>query len=415
MLRLAILMFCVFSITTGEFVVAGILPEIATDLGVTVGTAGLSVTAYAVGMIIGGPVLTAVTAGADRKPLMLGLLAVAVVGNAVSALAPEFSLLLAARVITALVTSTFFAQAIVIAVQSAPPERAGTMVARLAFGMNLAMILGAPIGTQIGGQWGWRSTFAAIAVECLIGLGLVFWQLTPPREEGRASAASELRVLRQAPVLLALAITAVGNVGVLMVFSYLAPLLTDLGGHSTTRLPILLLAYGVGATIGNLVGGTLYDRNPRLFQPAFLGLLAATLVGTWFVATSTALTGVAVVVIGLFGFAIIPGMQARVMMTAGDAPTLAMAVNASGYQVAAACAGLFGGLIADSTAGPRPIYLAAAGLTMCGLLMTVVATRAPRGTTATSMWAGPGRVGVRGRGRDGERRAPGASRADLRR
>jgi DHA1 family inner membrane transport protein len=139
----------------------------------------------------------------------------------------------------------------------------------------------------------------------------------------------------------------------------------------------MLLAYGVGATIGNLVGGTLYDRNPRLAQPALLGLLAATITGTWFAANSTTLTGVAVVVIGLFGFAIIPGMQARVMMTAADAPRLAMAVNASGYQVAAACAGLLGGLLADSTAGPRHIYLAAAALTMLGLVMTVVSSRGP--------------------------------------
>ncbi|WP_328531410.1 MFS transporter [Nocardioides sp. NBC_00368] len=379
MLRLAILMFCVFSITTGEFVVAGILPEVATDLGITVGSAGLLVTAYAVGMIMGGPVLTAVTAGVDRKRLMLSLLAVAALGNAVSALAPGFSLLLVARVVTALVTSTFFAQAIVIAVQSAPPERAGSTVARLAFGMNLAMILGAPVGTQIGGQWGWRATFATIAVACLIGLALVLWQLTPPPEAGRTSAVSELRVLRRTPVLLALAVTAVGNVGVLMVFSYLAPLLTGLADHPVSRLPLLLLAYGVGATIGNLVGGALHDRDPRLFQPGLLGMLAATLLAAWFVATSTALTGAAVVVIGLFGFAIIPGMQARVMATAGEAPTLAMAVNASGYQVAAACAGLVGGLIADSAAGPRPIYLAGAVLTVCGLALTIVATRASRG------------------------------------
>ncbi|MEU2091093.1 MFS transporter [Nocardia beijingensis] len=380
MVRIAVLMFCVFSITTGEFVVAGILPEVATDLGVAVGTAGLLVTAYAVGMIIGGPVLTAVTAGIDRKRLMLALLVVAVVGNAVSALASGFPVLLAARVLTALVTSTFFAQAVVIAVQSAPAERAGTMVARLAFGMNMAMILGAPIGTWIGHQSGWRTTFAAIAVACLIGLGLVFWLLSPPSDAGRTSAVAELRVLRQRPVLVALAITAVGNVGVLMVFSYLAPLLTDLGGHPATRLPVLLLAYGVGATIGNLAGGTLHDRNPLFFQPALLGLLAVILAGTWFVATSTALTAVAIVAIGLLGFAIIPGMQARVMTTAAEAPTLAMAVNASGYQVAAACAGLLGGLIADSPAGPRPIYLVAAGLTMCGLLLTATATRVPRGT-----------------------------------
>ncbi|MDN3029740.1 MFS transporter [Streptomyces sp. S.PB5] len=378
MLHLAILMFCVFSITTGEFVVAGILPEVASDLGVSVGSAGLLVTAYAAGMIVGGPVLTALTTGIDRKRLMQALLAVAIAGNAVSALAPGFSPLLAARVVTALVTSTFFAQAIVLTVRSAPPERAATMVARLAFGMNLAMILGAPIGTQIGGQWGWRATFAAIAGACLLGLGLVSWRLTSPGRDGRSSAVSELRVLGRAPVLMALAITAVGNVGVLMVFSYLAPLLTELGGHPSARLPILLLTYGLGATFGNLIGGVLYDRNPRLFQPALLGLLAAALVAGWSVATSSALTVVAVAVLGFFGFAILPGMQARVMATAAEAPTLAMAVNASGYQVAAACAGLFGGLIADSSAGPRPLYLVAAALTACGLVLTVLATRASR-------------------------------------
>lgn len=376
MLRLLILIFCVFSVTTGEFVVAGILPEVAGDLGVSVGAAGLLVTAYAVGMIIGGPLLTAVTAGIDRKCLMVALLAVAVVGNAVSALAPDFRLLLAARLLTALVTSTFFAQAVVIAVQSAAPERAGTMVARLAFGMNLAMILGAPIGTRIGNQWGWRATFATIAVACLIGLVSVAWAFPSAAGAQRTSAVAELRVLRRGPVLVALAITAVGNVGALMVFSYLAPLLTNLGGHPAGRLPLLLLAYGVGATIGNLVGGTLYDRNPRFAQPALLGLLAATFVGAWFVATVTALTVVAVVAIGLLGFAVIPGMQARVMTTAAAAPTLAMAVNASGYQLAAAAAGLVGGLIADSPAGPRPLYLVAAGLTVCGLLMTVTTTRA---------------------------------------
>lgn len=373
--RLAILMFCVFSITTGEFVIAGILPEVASSLEVTVGTAGLLVTAYAVGMIVGGPVLTALTASVDRKRLMLVLLLVAVAGNAVSALAPGFGLLLAARVGTALVTSTFFAQAIVVAVRSAPPERAGTSVARLAFGMNLAMIAGAPLGTLIAAQWGWRATFVAIAGACLVGLVLVFFGVDAPPEHDRTSAIGELQVLRRPRVLLALATTAVGNAGALMVFSYLAPLLTDEAGHPADRLPALLLAYGLGATVGNLVGGTLYDRNPRFFQPVLLGTLAVALAGTWLIAASTAPMSVAVFVIGALAFAIIPGMQARVMATASEAPTLTMAVNASGYQVAAASAGLFGGLIVDSAAGARPIYLVAAALTVCGLLLTILGTR----------------------------------------
>lgn len=284
MARLVILMFCVFSITTGEFVVAGILPEVAGDLGITVGTAGLLVTAYAVGMIIGGPVLTALTAAVDRHRLMLLLLTVAVVGNFASALAPTFAVLLAARVLTALVTSTFFAQAIVVAVRSGPPERAASTVAKLAFGMNLAMILGAPIGTGIGNQWGWRATFIAIAAACLLGLVLVSRIIPKARNvQARTSAVAELRVLRERPVLLALTVTAV--------------------------------------------------------------------------------------------------LQARVMAAATDAPTLAMAVNASGYQVAAAAAGIAGGLLVDSSAGARPIYLVAAALTLCGLAISAVATRNRRGVT----------------------------------
>lgn len=127
--------------------------------------------------------------------------------------------------------------------------------------------------------------------------------------------------------------------------------------------------------MGNLVGGTLYDRNPRVFQPVLLGMLAFAFAGTWLLATSTGAMSVAVFAIGALAFAVIPGMQARVMAMAAQAPTLAMAVNASGYQVSAATAGLFGGLIVDSAAGPRPIYLVAAALTACGLLLTIRGTR----------------------------------------
>ncbi|MFI5780641.1 MFS transporter [Nocardia sp. NPDC051570] len=369
-------MSCIFSITTGEFVVAGILPEVAGSLGVPLGTAGLVVTAYAVGMIVGGPILTAMTAGIDRKRLMLTLLAIAAIGNVLSGLAPGLVPLLGARVATALVTSTFFAQAIVVAVHSAPPGRSATTVARLAFGMNLAMIVGAPIGTAIGGQWGWRAAFLTVGLACLVCLVLVAGLITSPPEEPRRSAVAELRVIRRRPVLVALAITAIGNVGVLMVFSYIAPLLTDIAGHPSARLPILLVGYGIGATVGNLVGGALYDRNPRTSQSVLLGLLAVALAGGWLTARSPLPAALAAVVIGGLGFAIIPGMQARVISAASEAPTLSMAVNASAYQVAAACAGLLGGFITDSGAGLRLIYLAASALTSFGLLLSLTSTPA---------------------------------------
>lgn len=208
---------------------------------------------------------------------------------------------------------------------------------------------------------------------CLLGLVLVAVLIDAPEpDERRPSALVELRVLRRPPVLLALAVTAVGNVGVLMVFSFLAPLMTDVAGHPAGRLPALLLAYGVGATVGNLVGGSLFDYSPRVAQPALLGLLALVLLAAWVAAVAPGPATVAVVVIGALGFAVVPGMQARVMAAAAAAPTLAMAVNASGYQVAAATAGWLGGVVTDSSTGPRSLYLVATGLTACGLVLSTL-------------------------------------------
>ncbi|WP_152365698.1 MFS transporter [Microlunatus speluncae] len=370
-MTLLVLLLCVFSITTGEFVISGILPAVAADLGVTPGAAGLLVSAYAIGMIIGGPVLTALTAALPRKPLLLALLAVAVIGNLGSALAPDYEILLAARLITALVTSTFFAHAVVVAVRSGSPERAASTVARLAFGMSLAMIIGAPLGTMIGQTWGWRWTFGAIALGCLLGLILVAAMINAPAEP-RSSARSELRALGARPVLAALLITAVGNIGALAVFTYLAPLLTGVAGLAAGQVPLLLLGYGLGGTVGNLLGGRLADRAPRPAVPVLLAGLAGLLVIAWAVADRLLPAGIAVVGIGLLAFAVIPGLQARVLSAAAAAPTLAMAVNASGYQVAAAVAGWLGGMIVDSAAGPRPLYLVAAAVTAIGVLLAAV-------------------------------------------
>ncbi|MGW1340493.1 MFS transporter [Kribbella sp. NPDC002412] len=372
------LLVCVFGVTTGEFVLAGILPAVADDLEVSIPAAGLLVTAYALGMIVGGPLLTALTAGRPRKPLVLALLAVAVAGNLLSALAPGYGVLFAARVVTALVTSTFFANAIVIAVSAAPPEKQGATVAKLAFGMNLAMILGAPLGTWIGDAFGWRATFAAITACCAAGLLLVRW-LVPASETGvRSRALSEFAVFRDRDLLLAIAITAVANIGLLMVFTYLAPLLTGPGSFATSAVAPMLLVYGVGATIGNLVGGRLADRALFASQLVALVLLVALLVALW-ASPNAVLTGVLVFAAGAVGFSVIPGMQSRVLATAVAAPTLAIAVNASAYQVAAAFAGWLGGRV---IAGPglSAVYLAAALTTVLGIGLSALAwTRAKAG------------------------------------
>lgn len=366
---LPVLMLCVFGITTGEFVLAGILPAVADGLDVSIPSAGLLVTAYALGMIAGGPLLTALTARHPRKPLIMVLLAVAVAGNVASAVAPTYAVLFAGRVITALVTATFFANALVIVATAAPAGRQASAVARLVLGMNLAMVLGAPLGTLVGDRWGWRATFVAIAVCCAVGLALIP-ALVPATAGAPTSATAELGVFRRPPVCLAITVTAVGNVGLLVVFTYFAPLVTEVAGFAESAVPVLLLFYGVGAAVGNLVGGRLADRAPRTSQPVLLGALAAALVLLWVAAESAPATAVLVFVVGALGFAVIPGMQARVLSAAEEAPTLAIAVNASAYQVAAAFAGWLGG--AALTMGTRSLYLVAAALTLAGVAVSAV-------------------------------------------
>jgi len=380
--KLTALLVCVFGVTTGEFVVAGILPAVAGDLGVSIPAAGLLVTAYALGMIVGGPLLTAFTAGRPRKPLVLALLAVAVTGNLLSTIAPGYGVLFAARIVTALVTSTFFANAIVIATASAPPDKKASTVAKLAFGMNLAMILGAPLGTWIGAAFGWRTTFAAITACCATGLVLVA-RFVPDDQPGvRTRALGEFAVFRSRELLLAIAITAVANIGVLMVFTYLAPLLTGPASFPAAAVAPMLLVYGVGATIGNLVGGRLADRTLLPSQLGALALLVVLFV-VLRLSPSTTLTGVLVFALGAVGFSVIPGMQARVLTTAATAPTLAIAVNASAYQVAAAFAGWLGGRVVAGPGLPA-IYVVAAGTTVLGALLTAVALRSHASTRLTN-------------------------------
>ena len=364
-------MVCVFASTTGEFVIAGILPAIADDLAISISAAGLLVTAYAIGMIAGGPLLTAFTVRFSRKPLLIRLIAVSVIGNLASAAAPNYPFLFAARILTSLVTSTFFANAIVIAASTAPEGKQATAVSRLAFGMNLSMILGAPIGTFIGNHAGWRAVFLAIALCGAVGL-LLTARLVPnlPHESARTSVRSEWRVFRSPDVVIAIAVTAVGNAGQLAAFTYLSPLLTDISGFGQESVALLLMAYGAGATFGNFVGGRLSDRAPMPSQVSLLALLAACLLLFGLFGSVAPVAAILVFLMGALAFSVIPGMQTRVFAAARSAPTLAIAVNASAYQLAAALAAWWGGAIIHSGFGLKSVCYAGACVTAAGILLS---------------------------------------------
>lgn len=359
----------VFGFTTGEFVVAGILPDVAADLGVSIPAVGLLTTAYALGMIVGGPVLTVLTARTPRRRLVVGLVAVSVLGNLGSALAPNHVVLLLARFASGLVVATFFAVAIATAAAVAPAGRQASAVAQVTLGLNLGLVLGTPLGTVIGQQLGWRATFTAVAAITLVAVPLVVAHV-PAAPGTTGPVLAELRVLADRDVQLAIALSALGNVGVVTVFTYIAPLLTGVGGFAAGALPVLLLGYGAGAVIGNVVGGRLADRALLPSLVGLLAALAAVLALFWLVGGVPVAAAVLTFAIGVLAFAVIPGMQTRVVATATAAPTLAVAVNASGYQLAAAFAGWLGGQV---IAGPgvRAVPLVGALLTVAGLALAL--------------------------------------------
>lgn len=371
------LMLVVFSFTTGEFVIAGVLPEVAAGLAVSVPQAGLLVTAYAVGMIVGGPVVTVLTARLPRKPLIIGLVAVSILANAGSAAAPNHTVLMGARFLAGLVVATFFAVAIATAVSLAPQGRAAATVAKVTLGMNLGMILGNPIGTVIGQHLGWQATFVAIAAVSALALLLALRFVPAQPAIATGSVLGELQVFRSGKLWLAILLTAVGNLGVVTVFSYLAPLLTEVSGFSSAAVPVLLLVYGGGAVVGNFLGGWLADRSLLPSLAALLTALAGVLALLWAFGEHRVPAVVLVFALGLLAFAIIPGMQTRVLATAGAAPTLAVAVNASGFQLAAAFGGWLGGLLIAGP-GPRSLYLTAALLTLAGLGIALLALHRDR-------------------------------------
>lgn len=298
-----------------------------------------------------------------------------VMGNLGSVAAPNYPILLVSRFVAGLVVGTYFAVAIATAVSTAPAGKRSSAVAKVAMGMNLGIVVGTPMGTFIGNNCGWRATFGSVAVVTVTAAVLVLRFVPNQPAVPGGSVGGELRVFADRQVQLAIALTAVGNIGIVTVFTYIAPLLTEVSGFPAKGVPALLLVYGAGAVIGNPLGGWLADKT---LMPSLIGLLtglAAVLVLSWMLSGNQMLMVGLVFVLGALAFAIIPGMQTRVIAAAGAAPTLAVAVNAAGFQVAAAFAGWLGGRVIDSGLGPRSIYLVGALLTATGLLIALHITR----------------------------------------
>ncbi|MET7297697.1 MFS transporter [Embleya sp. NPDC005575] len=362
-----------FGIGTTEFVILGLLPEVAGTFEVSITTAGLLVSGYAVGVLLGAPLMTVLGTRVSRKRMLILLMGLFVLGNALTALAPAFGVILLGRVVASLTHGAFFGIGSVVAADLVAPEKKAAAISTMFAGLTLANVLGVPLGTLIGQSVSWRLTFlivAALGVPAAVGIA----RLVPeqPKPEG-VRLRHELAVFRNVQVLLAMGMTVLGFGGVFAALTYVKPMMTDVAGFSEGAVTWLLAVVGLGMLVGNAVGGRLADRH---LMPLLYGSLLA-LAGVLALFTVTAHDKTASVItlflIGALGFATVPPLQKRVMDNAAGAPTLAAAVNIGAFNLGNAIAAWLGGLVIDAGHGYESANWAGAALALGALALAVLA------------------------------------------
>ena len=333
-----------FAIGTTEFVIVGLIPTIASSLGISVPSAGLLVSLYALGVAIGAPVLTALTGRMPRKHLLTGLMALFTIGNLVAWLAPSYEALVAARVLTGLAHGVFFSVGTTIATSLVPREKAASAIALMFSGLTVALVTGVPLGTFIGQNFGWQSTFLAVALLGVIALAGTLLLVPHNISAGKPSSLlAQLAVLRKPRLLLVYAMTMLGYGGSFIAFTYLVPILQQVSGFSAGSVSLVLLVYGVSVALGNVWGGRMADRKGpvRALQIVF-GLLALVLFTFSFTASNHWLALATVFAWGAVAFGNVPGLQVYVVQQAERSAPDAIAV-ASGLNIAAFNVGIAGG------------------------------------------------------------------------
>lgn len=360
-----------FGIGVTEFAPMGMLPTIANDLGVSIPTAGLLVSAYALGVLLGAPLMILTTGKIPRRYLLVGLMAIFTLGNVMSALATGYYDLLIARVITSLNHGAFFGVGSIVAASVVAPDKRAGAVAAMFMGLTLATIGGVPLATWFGELLGWRTAFWGIG-----GLGLVtmvaLWFALPnlplPKSNG---VLAEIKVLGRGSVLAALALTVVGSGAMFTVFTYIAPILSNETHASTPFITAMLVLFGVGLTLGNMWGGKAADRSIDRTLIVSLSALILVLLAFAFLMRWPIPAAVSILIWGIASFAVVPPLQMRVMEAAKDAPNLASAVNIGAFNFGNAIGAAVGGAVINAGLGYPAISLAGAAMAGLGLLMVV--------------------------------------------
>ncbi|GIP22828.1 MFS transporter [Paenibacillus sp. J22TS3] len=354
-----------FAIGMTEFIIMGLLPNVAYDLSVTIPQAGQLITSYALGVAVGAPLLTVLTHRMPQKKLLVLLMAIFIAGNAFSAIAPTYFLLIGARIVTALAHGTFLGVGSLIASRLVRPDKRAGAVSMVLAGLTVANIIGVPFGTFIGQQLGWRSSFGAITILGLISLLGIIRFIPVIRQDQPSSLVQEFRSLIHPQVLLMLLTGAFGCASLFSMFTYLTPALEMISGYKEHEVTWILVLFGIGVTLGNLVGGKLADWSlmPSLITNfAVLGIILAVLTFTLHYAVLAVIT---VFVWGVAAFGIMPGVQVRILNLAHKAPLLASTSSHSALNLGNASGAYLGGLVITYAGLPNVPWLAA-GLALLG-------------------------------------------------
>jgi len=363
-----------FGIGTTEFIIMGLLLQVAADMHVSVPVAGLLISGYALGVFVGAPVLTLAMRRMPRKTVLLALMAIFTLGNAACALAPNYELLMAARVLTSLAHGTFFGVGSVVATSLVAEDKRASAIATMFIGLTVATLLGVPFGAWFGLMLGWRAAFWAVTVIGVVAFAVV--AVLVPGHVGHGdrpvSLADEAAVLGRPQVLLGLAMTVFGFAGLFVVFTYIQPILTRFTGFSEAAVSPILLVFGVGLAIGNVAGGKLADRGLARALIGTLAALAIVLLGLAAVLSVKIPAVMLILLLGVAAFATVAPLQLRVLEAAGPhGRTLASSLNIAAFNLGNALGAWAGGVTIDRGFGLSALPLVAAGITAIGLVLAL--------------------------------------------
>lgn len=373
-----------FGIGTTEFVIVGLLPTVATDLKISIPSAGLLVSLYAIGVAIGAPILTALTGSIPRKKLLMWLMIVFIIGNGLASIAPGFYTLVMARIITGLAHGVFFSIGATIAASLVPPDKRASAISIMFTGLTVAIVTGVPFGTFIGQEFGWRATFIGVAVLGLIGL-ISGWILLPNNIENEKTIAikDQFKVLGNGRLVLAFLMTILGYGGTFVAFTYLSPILQKIMGLSESMVNVVLVLYGIAIAFGNLIGGKAANKNPLKALLWMFVLQAIALLVFSFTASDSVFGIITLFIMGALSFSNVPGLQLYVVQLSErylpGTEDVASAFNIAAFNVGIAIGAYVGGLVVESSLGLEATPWIGALFVMLAIVVTLISSKMSAG------------------------------------